>query len=414
MDVGGKLLAALLREGNLYRYQKCKLDERYFVATEHDLWEFIVAHVDKYHVLPQMDTVKQHFKTLPTATEPPEYYLDLVEERFRHKTLQTALSSCTEPMKKQNTKKTESVLVDALASIVMSNRRMQIVDFGPDVKNLVMGAYYEKVKKTDPGIHLGWPTFDKMNGGLVGGDVVSIVGRPTMGKTWFVLWGALTAWLAGHDVMVVSMEMNSLAIVQRLTSIYAKINPRHLRNAEMTKLGLQILAKKLKDASNEPGKLWVIDGNMTATVPELFALVNQFRPAALFIDGAYLLKHEDHRLNKFARVETNLEEIKQRTTALDIPSVLSYQFNREAAKKMKKGKEKTGLEDIAFSDAVGQISSIVLGLFEEESVETVKRRTINIMKGRSGEVGEFEVNWLFDKVDFSEIEKQALHELQFV
>jgi replicative DNA helicase len=91
-------------------------------------------------------------------------------------------------------------------------------------------------------------------------------------------------------------------------------------------------------------------------------------------------------------------------TELDIPVVVSYQLNRDAAKKIKKQKsDEVDLEDIGYSDAIGQLSSIVLALLEEESVETLLARKVTVLKGRYGETGSFRVNWDFQKMDFKQI-----------
>ena len=45
----------------------------------------------------------------------------------------------------------------------------------------------------------------------------------------------------------------------------------------------------------------------------------------------------------------------------------------------------------------------MLGLFEEENVETLKQRRVKILKGRNGETGEFHDHWDFDVMDFSEV-----------
>lgn len=78
-----------------------------------------------------------------------------------------------------------------------------------------------------------------------------------------------------------------------------------------------------------------------------------------------------------------------------IPAFLSYQFNREASKKQEKskGKHKGGLAEIAMSDKIGQVSSVVCGMFEEESVETLLTREIHVLKGRKGQIGKFRINW---------------------
>ena len=101
----------------------------------------------------------------------------------------------------------------------------------------------------------------------------------------------------------------------------------------------------------------------------------QLKPDLVLIDGAYLLSHRDKRLNKWQRVEANCEALKQQLAGeCRVPVIASFQFNRVAEKKLKKAEEKKGentpkvdLEDIAHSDAIGQISSIVLGFFEDST-----------------------------------------------
>jgi hypothetical protein len=88
-----------------------------------------------------------------------------------------------------------------------------------------------------------------------------------------------------------------------------------------------------------------------------------------------------------------VEDIKQHLAeGLNIPVVQSFQFNREASKK---NMGEVGLENIAGSDAIGQLSSVVLGLFEDEGIETALQRKIRVLKGRNGEQGEFSINWRF-------------------
>ena len=136
----------------------------------------------------------------------------------------------------------------------------------------------------------------------------------------------------------------------------------------------------------------------------------QLKCDQVYIDGAYLLKHPNKKLDRYTKVAENVELIKQRTSDLEIPTVASYQFARTAKKQNKssfKGatavQDEAGLEDIAFSDAIGQISSIVLGLFQEESVETLEKRKIRVMKGRNGEVGSFDIHWDFNSLNFDQV-----------
>ena len=136
------------------------------------------------------------------------------------------------------------------------------------------------------------------------------------------------------------------------------------------------------------------------------------KPGAIFIDGAYLTKHPTEK-DRYRRVAENAELMKSELASL-APTVASWQFAKTAAKKDKKKGEKVTGDDIGYSDAIFQVSSLILGLFEEDSGETLKQRKVEILKGRSGEVGSFTTQWNFDQMLFSEIVQEAVADMQFV
>ena len=107
----------------------------------------------------------------------------------------------------------------------------------------------------------------------------------------------------------------------------------------------------------------------------------------------------------------NADLIKKQLAAI-APTVVSWQFAKTASQKNKKKGESATMDDIGYSDAIAQVSSIVLGIFEDESVDTVKRRRIDVLKGRSGETGSFVANWNFDTMDFSEVEGENVEDMQ--
>lgn len=139
---------------------------------------------------------------------------------------------------------------------------------------------------------------------------------------------------------------------------------------------------------------------------------------AVYIDGAYLLQSSTNkRLSPFERVSTVAHIIKKSTTELDIPSVCSWQFNRDAVGK-KKGKgagvEVAGLENIGMSDAIGQLSSIVISMMQEESVETMESRLLTLLKGRDGETGQWRINWDFINMNFDERDEYQKQNLEYI
>jgi replicative DNA helicase len=414
MEAGSLLLASLVEAGELDHFFSWRLEEKHFFGDEVPLFKFVRDHVQKYGKLPSVATLKQSFN-LPKPVEPSKFYLDLVQDRFRYKRLNKALSECNALMKEQDSWTASNLLFEAVTEVRADHARNSLSDFGKDAPEWIEREYKRiKLAGNKPGIMLGWPTLDKMCNGLRPGDVMSIVGRPAQGKTFLTLNIARHVWKEqDRTALLVSMEMDRLTIMQRLAAIETNINVGEIRAGELTTAAQVTFFKKLHKIGTYPGRLIVVDGNMNAMVQDVFALAYQFNVNAIFIDGAYMLKHPDKRMDKYRRVENNIEEIKQRCADLGIPAVLSYQFSREAVKKQKKG-ARAGLEDIAHSDAIGQTSSIVLGLFEEESVETLKRREVRILKGRSGEIGKFHVRWDFSRMDFSEIVEESTEELSFV
>ncbi len=155
---------------------------------------------------------------------------------------------------------------------------------------------------------------------------------------------------------------------------------------------------------------WVVAGNLKSAVSDVQALALQLKPGAIFLDGAYLLKHPSEK-DRYKRVAENMDMIKMDLAPI-APTICSWQFNREA-KKLKKGEEPS-LEHIGYSDAIGTHSSLVLGLFEEESVQTQHRRRVSVLKGRQGEAGKFFIKWDFSmKTDFSEVLLEAVDHLHF-
>jgi len=276
---------------------------------------------------------------------------------------------------------------------------------GKEAQALVIAAYVSQ-NSVEHVAAFGWPYLDLQSGGVMPGDVISFVGRPAVGKTWLTLWTALHNWTARKlNVLYVSMEMMTLPIAQRIAALYTKQNINQLKVAGYSNPTFKKFYAGLQAMQSESAKFYVVDGNLATNVEDLFALADMLECRVVMIDGAYLLRHRNVRLDRFTRAAENVELIKRSCTDLEMMAFCSWQFNREASKKQKKGKGEQGdLEDIGYSDAIGQISSIAVSLFQEDSVETLKHRKVQVMKGRNGEVGQFSIAWDFINMSFAQID----------
>lgn len=410
--VGTHLVSSMLAAG-LEDNLSLKMDVTWLKESEQEVFLYVWNHIRKYKKAPALNTVKGHFPDfdLNVIEEPPQFYADKCRERFLFEGLRTGMAKA----KNLLDKKLEDFNPDAaLQTLSQTVSELRFVDQSQDVVDFRKAhepLYADYVKKVsgyyEAGVKLGWPTIDEISGGLVGGDVVSILGRPGMGKTWLLLHSAFKTWMdQKHSPMFVSMEMIPLLIEQRLAALHSKINPKHIKNAELTTVAKKKLFTGLKGLADYDLPFWIVNGNMGATVEDVYNLALQLQPSVVYIDGAYLMQAQNPRMSGWEKITETANGIKrQLATSLNIPVVNTYQFNRMAAEKMKKKPGEVGLEHIAGADAIGQNSSIVFGLLQEDNVESLTRKLATILKGRSGESGNFWVNWNFQGglVGFDEI-----------
>jgi replicative DNA helicase len=400
--LGIKAVRKLCETQDKLQWQRAKLTPWLFTHQELPAYEWVATHLKKH--FPDVSQIE--------TPEPVSYYVELLESRFFHKRLDDAIQKAHEALKanQDDHEKAMNELSDALKEIRTQKYRTRLLDVGKEAPTLVMSAYHN-VAMVERVSAFGWPYMDDQSKGVMPGDVVSFVGRPAAGKTWLSLWTAMQNWIGkpqvpGVNTLFVSMEMMLLPIAERIASIYTGCTISQLKNSGFSTAMYQKFASSLSLMTKEQAKFYVIDGNLAASVEDIFLLADILDCPNILVDGAYLLRHQNARLDRFTRAAENIELMKRYTTDQNASLFTSWQFNRQAANKKKSNsaEEDVGLEDIGYTDAIGQISSMVLGLFQEEGIETMKSRKIRVLKGRNGEVGQFTINWDFINMRFDQLE----------
>lgn len=403
--LGTKVIKRLCLEQNPLLWQKAKLSPSLFRANEQQVYSWVADHLKQHHALPHVETLAAQFPdTAPLDTpEPASYYVQQLEQQYAYERINKANVESQQILKSDQTAydKALGVLRAAMRDITEQQYRVRILDVATDAPALVLTAYHQ-TSLIESVACFGWPYMDTQSGGVMPGDVISFVGRPAVGKTWMTLWTALHNWTVRKlNVLYVSMEMMTLPITQRIAALYTHQNISQLKAAQYSKPTFAKFFAGLKAMQLEKAKMYVVDGNLATSAEDLFDLAEMLECKVIVIDGAYLLRHRNTRLDRWTRAAENVELIKRFCTDLEMMAFCSWQFNREASKKQKKaGADQGDLEDIGYSDAIGQISSIALSLFQEESIETMKTRKVQVMKGRNGEVGQFSIAWDFIGMSF--------------
>lgn len=407
---GRDLLRALLADPKgTEKFVSYHLTENMFVGTESDLFEQVEGHVAKYGRLPKPATIEVE---VPDDLDVPEYYLDHVRRRFEHRTIVRGMKSAQDYLQSKDPEAALDALRETVIALTLKQSGTHMVDFSSDAARLLDDEYKMLSQHYDvgaPGIETGYPSLDKM-GRLRGGDVLAIVGRPQQGKTYQLLNMAHNAWhVQRKRCMFLSMEMKPLPLIQRITAMHEKMSVTLLRKGEYPKKKHKELMQSLQKLEDSHDRFWIVDGNLAASIDDVHALVHQTQPDVLYVDGGYLMQARERRIPRYERVNQTLEFLKQEiSTNLGVPVLVSYQFNKQGVKEKE-------LENIGGTDAIGQIASIVLALYEKEEneAEFATSKQVEIIKGRNGEQGSFRINWTFDKppfMDFTEINEDDTSE----
>jgi replicative DNA helicase len=403
--LGASVLKKMCLDQDPLAWQRAKLTPVLFKPHELPMFVWMQNHLKMHHALPHVETFAEVFPEIDHIPTPEtlSYYVTLLENQYCYERINKAnLESQAVLKADENAHELAlEVLRSATKDITEQRYRHRILDVSVDATSLVLLAYHQ-VQYVGEKVAFGWPYLDHQTGGVLPGEVVSLIGRPAAGKSWLSLWTALVNWKQKQNVLFASMEMTTLPIAQRITALYTGQNIQQLKVSGYSDSTLKKFYAGLKVMQQEHAKFYVIDGNLAASAEDIFLLADLLACKVVFIDGAYLLRHRNPRLDRFMRAAENVELIKRFCTDLNMVAFCSWQFNRQATAKQKKGDLQAGLEDIGYSDAIGQISSIALGLFQEDNIETLKERKIRIIKGRGGETGQFSIHWDFAEMSFAQ------------
>ena len=412
VSLGEELVSALVLADDPAEFVRLSGAEPLLKLHEKDAYAAVKAHVQKFGRLPKRETCLEEYGiTVADVLEPPAFYFAKLVDRHIKMTLTQSVRDVNENLLGDPRQALERFR-QAIFDLSRQTNLTEIVDFR-DSADILIPAYLAKFRGDSAyNIKLGWPSLDKMTGGIGGGDLVSFVGRPQQGKTQLLLWAALHVHqVQRKPVMFVSMEMKPELILERGAGIYTHTplsEIRQQRGRMIPKYNWVKFKERLYELKDDDVPMWIVDGKLTSTVDDIFLLASQMKPAALFVDGAYLLQHRNDRLARHERIAKNCDLLKgQVATDLNIPVTCTWQFNREGAKsKAKRGERGGGLENIAGSDTIGTHSSLICSLLEEDQdPSTLVRREVYIEKGRQGEAGKFEILWDWERMDFSEYEE---------
>jgi len=294
----------------------------------------------------------------------------------------------------------------------------------PNSSRTILQLLGEVMKRNDQmlsaggitGIPSGFIDLDKKTGGWQNSDLIILAARPGMGKTAFMLQLARNAAVRKHPTGVISLEMSSLQLTQRLLSQETNINSNVVMRfgiapAKMSEM--QPMISELADSA------LFIDDTPGVTIFELKAIARRWKREKglkiLFLDYLQLAEADFETTNGNARVEAISRGLKGLAKELDIPIIALSQLSR--AVETRGGEKIPQLSDLRESGAIEQDADGVIFLYRPEYYgitegsngdSLVGLAKAIIAKFRNGQPGDVNLRWngpTMKYFDFNEVQE---------
>jgi hypothetical protein len=234
-----------------------------------------------------------------------------------------------------------------------------------------------------------WPLFQMETMGLQHDDYVVFYGRPKSKKSWVLAFLIAWAYLQGKNIVAYTKEMTPKNILKRVAACLARIPYREFRQGRLASSERDTLfsLKEYIDDLRMSQRLVILSAKDVSsggdTVPWLRSKIEKHKPDLQFVDGLYLMSPSDGRKNMSREERMTGVSRQYRQLILDtgVPGIATLQANRKAA-----GHHNAELDEIAYSDAIGQDATIAVRVIAERlPIEDKNHNTIILAVGGSRE-----------------------------
>lgn len=372
-----ELITAAVKDGDIQILNDFPPDLMNEFETEIVLW--MSEYGRMYAKLPTLERVEKqfpHFVPLLTADPIGDTFDRTVLAKKRNAT-RSLVAELSEQMRDDES-------YDPTSDISLCARVLNTAETG-----LIKYSTFDRQEYFKPRtpIKFHFPIIDRVTGGLLNGDLCYIVGRLGTGKSTTAQWVTHKWWGDGKRMLFVSAEMMPIDVLMRLDAMIGKFNPRRLRLAKKTielEKKVEVISHVAAAAEGE-----IIFPKRRLLMPSAIISVGmQLEVDIIIVDGVYLLRPDRHAQSKWERVAEVSNALKQGALELGIPILGISQLRRLG------GKDTVEIEDIAYSDALGQDSDMVMSIVQDK--EHKNKITLELIKNRFGDtvIGtEITINW---------------------
>jgi replicative DNA helicase len=244
------------------------------------------------------------------------------------------------------------------------------------------------------GLPTGFADFDKITGGLRGGDLVVVAGRPSMGKTTLAVNMAEYAALNPNtraSVAIFTMEMPSEQVITRMLSSIGGVPLNSLRSGKISDEDWVRITGATSQLSE--AKIFIDEApalNPTELRARCRRVKREHGLSLIVVDYLQLMQVAGTQENRATEIAEISRGLKALAKEMQVPVIALSQLNRAVEQREHK---KPVMSDLRESGAIEQDADMILLIYREEVYDrnTTKKGVaeIDLVKHRNGEIGSF-------------------------
>ncbi len=258
------------------------------------------------------------------------------------------------------------------------------------------------------GVNTGFKDLDYMTLGLQASEMVIVGGRPSMGKTSFLLQ---MAWQVEAPALIISAEMSRQAIGERLISQVSGVNMRKIKAKKTTAAE----KAKAKDALELIGKREIYISDESRITPEVISTeIESMRKETgcaspcVLVDYLQLLSMSNFYGNGETEVSAISKELKAIAKDQNVRLIVASQLNRANEQRENKTPR---MSDLRGSGSIEQDADIILLIHRPSYYRMIDEDAdahddgdafVIVVKNRNGPIGKLEYRWEKRTMTFTE------------
>ena len=332
--------------------------------------------------------------------EQPEWVVEELRKRTRYNRISGIMASMGAAMKENDVDLAADVLAKGNMEIAALRSSTRLLDVTRNMAERKFRYEQRRDKINLYGTPSGFAWFDKWTLGVQPGDFGYVLGKRGTGKTWQLLMMAHAAQLSGERVMLVSREMDRLALENRYDALHAKLPYQAFRRGELG----NVLEKQYYQALSEMegmASLYFPEFDGPCTPLSIQAMARQAGVTWIGIDGVYLVDNDEGLTGWEGRMSV-ARGIKAAAKQDRSKWVVNNQLNRE------EDPRNATLDNAAYSDAYSQFCDWALKLVQGSDERINKEMLAQFLKIREEDLPTYPVRikWDLEGMEFDSLEDE--------